>query len=72
MMNSKAVNNSVAHVHELQRRIRFLQRSIVQLAGQPQVHRKHLLQSLYASLHKARQELHKLPHKNTQKPQVAA
>ena len=45
---------------DIRRRIRFLQRSLVQLLSQPQVQRQRLVKNLYASLHQARQELHQV------------
>jgi len=56
MKHSKA-HLGQAGVREIKRRIRFLQRSILQQVSQPQPQRKHLVENLYASLHKARQEL---------------
>ncbi len=61
MKHSKHQSNQ-ASVSEIRRRIRFLQRSLVQLLSQPQVQRQRLVKNLYASLHQARQELRRVQH----------
>jgi hypothetical protein len=67
-MKQHPVNES----EELQRRIRFLQRSIVQLVSQPQLQRRRLYQNLYANLHAARQQLRELTEQNSLGPRAVA
>lgn len=62
-------NQSVA---ETRRRIRFLQRNILQLVSQPRVRRRVLLTNLYASLHAAREELRQLQSRTGQGPRRVA
>ncbi|GEM_PF-7029626 len=49
--------NDMNTVQNLQRRIRYLQRSIVQLAGQPSIQRRNLYDTLYSNLREARKQL---------------